>query len=209
MGASPSPRHCRRPPPLPHQESPYQKGHNREEPSLNPNGVPGSFCGVKLGLIKVSLRSLRAPHIREHPRALKAMRLVGLTGVSPSAKLVKTLTVYILCFYLNLLTLRKVRLETSKCISTIYFVCYVLISLQRSRVCFSKLTYEADGNEGGVAVGKSSVTKELRNERVAVVDLDAIAGQVVRKGRWGYKRLVSKFGTTVSTPTHVVCEKEA
>jgi len=46
-------------------------------------------------------------------------------------------------------------------------------------------------------VGKSSVTKQLRKERIAVVDLDAIAGEVVRKGRWAYRRLVAKFGTQI------------
>ena len=54
-----------------------------------------------------------------------------------------------------------------------------------------------NSHSGGIAVGKTTVTKQLREEGLPIVDLDLIAADVVRKDRWGHQRLVAAFGNEV------------
>ncbi|KAF5826803.1 dephospho-CoA kinase [Dunaliella salina] len=56
------------------------------------------------------------------------------------------------------------------------------------------------GLTGGIASGKSTVSKALREEGQAVVDCDAIAHAVTARGRWGFKRIVRAFGADCLTP---------
>ena len=49
------------------------------------------------------------------------------------------------------------------------------------------------GLTGGIACGKSSVSKYIRDLGIAVIDCDVIARDVVRPGTWGYSRVVSAF----------------
>eukprot|EP00887_Chlorella_sp_A99_P005667 scaffold1.g5667.t1 len=56
------------------------------------------------------------------------------------------------------------------------------------------------GLTGGIACGKSSVSRILRHEGLTVLDADDIAKQVVDKGRWGYRRVVRAFGNSVLLP---------
>mmetsp|Transcript_6140 Transcript_6140/g.16304 ORF Transcript_6140/g.16304 Transcript_6140/m.16304 type:complete len:241 (+) Transcript_6140:141-863(+) len=56
------------------------------------------------------------------------------------------------------------------------------------------------GLTGGIASGKSTVSKSLREEGQAVVDCDAIAHAVTARGRWGFKRVVQAFGAACLTP---------
>ena len=50
------------------------------------------------------------------------------------------------------------------------------------------------GLTGGIASGKTTFARTLREEGIHVIDLDEIAHQVTKKGHWGYRRLVSAFG---------------
>lgn len=51
------------------------------------------------------------------------------------------------------------------------------------------------GLTGGIACGKSTVSRELRARHGrAVVDADALAHATTRKGRWGYRRVLRAFG---------------
>lgn len=49
------------------------------------------------------------------------------------------------------------------------------------------------GLTGGIACGKSTVSKYIRDLGIAVIDCDVIARDVVRPGRWGYSRVVAAF----------------
>lgn len=53
------------------------------------------------------------------------------------------------------------------------------------------------GLSGGIATGKSTVSKIVSQEGIPVVDCDKIAHAVVKKGRWGYKRVLAAFGDGV------------
>uniref|UniRef100_A0A7S0S4B0 Dephospho-CoA kinase n=1 Tax=Chlamydomonas leiostraca TaxID=1034604 RepID=A0A7S0S4B0_9CHLO len=56
------------------------------------------------------------------------------------------------------------------------------------------------GLTGGIASGKSTTSKLLRREGITVLDCDEIAHAVVRKGRWGWRRVVKEFGQEVLLP---------
>ena len=56
------------------------------------------------------------------------------------------------------------------------------------------------GLTGGIASGKSTVSRLIREEGVPVIDCDAIAHAVVAKGRWGWRRVVAAFGEQVLRP---------
>lgn len=47
---------------------------------------------------------------------------------------------------------------------------------------------------GGIATGKSTVSKTVSQEGIPVVDCDKIAHDVVKKGTWGYRRVTAAFG---------------
>jgi dephospho-CoA kinase len=53
------------------------------------------------------------------------------------------------------------------------------------------------GLSGGIASGKSSVTRILRERGFHVIDCDEIAKDVVQPGNWGYKRVIHAFGKDV------------
>eukprot|EP00939_MAST-03C_sp_MAST-3C-sp1_P003673 g3673.t1 len=53
------------------------------------------------------------------------------------------------------------------------------------------------GLTGGIACGKSAVTKRLRKAGVSVVDADVVARAVVLPGSWGLSRVVAVFGKEV------------
>jgi len=50
------------------------------------------------------------------------------------------------------------------------------------------------GLTGGIACGKSTVSRELTALGFPVVDADALARATTEKNRWGYRRLVRAFG---------------
>lgn len=51
------------------------------------------------------------------------------------------------------------------------------------------------GLTGGIASGKSTVAQELREVHgLPIIDADAIAHDVLRKGTWGYSLVVRSFG---------------
>lgn len=53
------------------------------------------------------------------------------------------------------------------------------------------------GLTGGIATGKSTVTRMLRELGISVVDADELARSVVRKGTPGFQDVVSTFGASV------------
>ncbi|EFN59160.1 hypothetical protein CHLNCDRAFT_138020 [Chlorella variabilis] len=53
------------------------------------------------------------------------------------------------------------------------------------------------GLTGGIACGKSTVSKLLVQAGIPVLDADRIAHSVTEKGRWGYRRVVAAFGPTI------------
>jgi len=53
------------------------------------------------------------------------------------------------------------------------------------------------GLTGGIACGKSAVTKRLRESGFKVIDADEISRVVVMKGSWGWRRLRAAFGDEV------------
>lgn len=50
------------------------------------------------------------------------------------------------------------------------------------------------GLTGGIATGKSTICRTIREQGIPVVDCDEIAHQVVQKGNWGHRRVVKAFG---------------
>jgi dephospho-CoA kinase len=55
------------------------------------------------------------------------------------------------------------------------------------------------GLTGGIASGKSTVSKEIARQGILVLDCDAIAHDVTCRGRWGYRRVLRAFGPSVLT----------
>ncbi|KAL2645382.1 hypothetical protein R1flu_012969 [Riccia fluitans] len=53
------------------------------------------------------------------------------------------------------------------------------------------------GLTGGIASGKSTVSKELHNRGIPIVDADKIAHDVLKKGTRGWKRVVEIFGREI------------
>uniref|UniRef100_A0A7S0V6C2 Dephospho-CoA kinase n=1 Tax=Polytomella parva TaxID=51329 RepID=A0A7S0V6C2_9CHLO len=56
------------------------------------------------------------------------------------------------------------------------------------------------GLTGGIACGKSVVSSALKKQGIPVIDCDVIAHDVVKKGRWGYKRVIKIFGPKILLP---------
>ena len=55
------------------------------------------------------------------------------------------------------------------------------------------------GLTGGIASGKSTVARMLKNHELPVVDADIIARQVVEPGEDAYNQIVETFGETILT----------
>lgn len=51
------------------------------------------------------------------------------------------------------------------------------------------------GLTGGIASGKSTVTKTFRAENIPIVDADIVARQVVAPGSFGNQAVINEFGT--------------
>jgi dephospho-CoA kinase len=58
----------------------------------------------------------------------------------------------------------------------------------------------AFGLTGGIACGKSTVTKTFRKHGIPIVDADIIARQVVDVGTYGYFALLKAFGRDYFNP---------
>lgn len=66
------------------------------------------------------------------------------------------------------------------------------------------------GLSGGIACGKSTVARILREqEGVEVIDCDALSRATQRKGRWGYRRVVGAFGLQVVRADDGELDREA
>eukprot|EP00897_Mesotaenium_endlicherianum_P009672 jgi/Mesen1/8733/ME000052S08164 len=50
------------------------------------------------------------------------------------------------------------------------------------------------GLTGGIASGKSTVSRELQRRGLPVIDADQVAHDVQKKGTWGYRRVVVALG---------------
>lgn len=57
------------------------------------------------------------------------------------------------------------------------------------------------GLSGGIASGKSTVSLLLASEGLTIIDCDVIAHHVSEKGKWGYRRIKSAFGSSVLLPS--------
>ncbi|RDB22987.1 Dephospho-CoA kinase [Hypsizygus marmoreus] len=64
------------------------------------------------------------------------------------------------------------------------------------------------GLTGGIATGKSTVSKLLRARKIPVVDADVLARQVVEPGTSGLKKIVSYFGPDVLLPDGTLDRKK-
>lgn len=64
------------------------------------------------------------------------------------------------------------------------------------------------GLTGGIATGKSSVSKILTSHRIPIVDADILARQVVEPGTTGLKRIVKAFGTDILLPDGTLDRKK-
>ncbi|XVF32741.1 hypothetical protein REPUB_Repub17cG0109400 [Reevesia pubescens] len=53
------------------------------------------------------------------------------------------------------------------------------------------------GLTGGIASGKSSVSSMFKHNHIPVVDANAIACDVLKKGTGGYKKVVAAFGSDI------------
>lgn len=53
------------------------------------------------------------------------------------------------------------------------------------------------GLTGGIATGKSTVTKMMKRLGVPVIDADQIARQVVEPGRSAYQAVIKQFGEDI------------
>ncbi|KAI8871718.1 CoaE-domain-containing protein [Ramicandelaber brevisporus] len=57
------------------------------------------------------------------------------------------------------------------------------------------------GLTGGISTGKSTVSRQLAEAGVPLVDADVIARQVVEPGRYAYNQIVRHFGDSVLLPS--------
>lgn len=53
------------------------------------------------------------------------------------------------------------------------------------------------GLTGGIATGKSTVTKILLQNKIPVIDADQISHQLTEVGQSGYQQIISHFGETI------------
>lgn len=66
------------------------------------------------------------------------------------------------------------------------------------------------GLTGGIACGKSTVSRELSQRYgVAVVDADTLAHATTKRGCWGYRRVVRAFGASVLDPATREIDRDA
>jgi dephospho-CoA kinase len=66
------------------------------------------------------------------------------------------------------------------------------------------------GLTGGIACGKSTVSSALVHEHhLAVVDADALAHSVCKRGRWGYRRVLRAFGPSILNPVTKEIDRDA
>lgn len=56
------------------------------------------------------------------------------------------------------------------------------------------------GLSGGIASGKSTVSRLLQRDGLVVIDCDAIAHATSRRGTWGFTRIIQAFGRDVLDP---------
>ncbi|EQC40389.1 hypothetical protein SDRG_02287 [Saprolegnia diclina VS20] len=58
----------------------------------------------------------------------------------------------------------------------------------------------AIGLTGGIATGKSTVSKRLREKGAVIIDADVVARQVVEPGQPAHRAIVAAFGTDILNP---------
>jgi dephospho-CoA kinase len=64
------------------------------------------------------------------------------------------------------------------------------------------------GLTGGIACGKSTVSKMLVDKGAILVDADAIAREVVMPGEPGWKSVIHRFGEEIVLPDHTLDRKK-
>ncbi|KAF8055860.1 dephospho-CoA kinase-domain-containing protein [Lyophyllum atratum] len=64
------------------------------------------------------------------------------------------------------------------------------------------------GLTGGIATGKSTVSRILKDKKIPVVDADVLARQVVEPGTTGLKKIVKEFGTEILLPDGTLDRKK-
>eukprot|EP00882_Tetradesmus_deserticola_P010993 GHRQ01011627.1.p1 GENE.GHRQ01011627.1~~GHRQ01011627.1.p1 ORF type:complete len:167 (+),score=46.77 GHRQ01011627.1:326-826(+) len=71
---------------------------------------------------------------------------------------------------------------------------FATASADKKTKCGSMLVV---GLTGGIATGKSTVTRQLISLGVPVIDCDRIAHDTACKGSWGYRRIVAALGRDI------------
>ncbi|RUO97053.1 dephospho-CoA kinase [Jimgerdemannia flammicorona] len=56
------------------------------------------------------------------------------------------------------------------------------------------------GLTGGIASGKSTVSRILKSQNIPIIDADLIAREVVQPGRRAYQLIVKRFGRDILLP---------
>ncbi|MBU8905145.1 dephospho-CoA kinase [Desertibacillus haloalkaliphilus] len=64
------------------------------------------------------------------------------------------------------------------------------------------------GLTGGIASGKSSVTRLLKEYGIAVIDADLVAREVVEAGEEAYQKIVDHFGETILASDKTIARKK-
>ncbi|KAF8065334.1 dephospho-CoA kinase-domain-containing protein [Lyophyllum atratum] len=64
------------------------------------------------------------------------------------------------------------------------------------------------GLTGGIATGKSTVSRILKDKKIPVVDADVLARQVVEPGTTGLKKIVKEFGSEILLPDGTLDRKK-
>lgn len=67
-------------------------------------------------------------------------------------------------------------------------------------MCFRVESFIVVGLTGGIATGKSTVSKLIKEKGIPVVDADVIARQVVEPGTPGLRKIIKAFGEEVLLP---------
>lgn len=57
------------------------------------------------------------------------------------------------------------------------------------------------GLTGGIASGKSTISRFLRKEGASIIDADQIAHRLIRKGEQAYQAVIASFGTQILDET--------
>lgn len=63
------------------------------------------------------------------------------------------------------------------------------------------------GLTGGIATGKSTVTKMFQDIQIPVIDTDKIARDVIKKGTLGYQQVLEYFGDEILLTDHEINRK--